>query len=373
MSTPAISRELCEEAFELVQRYGDKAKASRATGIPTGTLHNRLKRGADLYGLGGATAKPAPSGHVVTGTSTLVNPQTGEAMLEWVKTKAETHSESAKDALIEAFQGFKGSAPKIQVPSRLDKDMLTVYPIADHHLGLYAWAEEAGDDYDLEIGEKVLKTAMGRLVDASPPSETAIILNLGDFFHSDTSMNKTLRSGHVLDVDTRFSKVLRVGVELLVDCINAALEKHKRVFVRCLPGNHDEHTAQALTIALAMFYRGKKRVDIDEDPSRFFMHHFGQNMLAATHGDMIKLPDMAGVMAARYPAEWGATKHRVGFQGHVHQKSVIEKNGATCETLNTLTAKDAWSAGMGYTSARAMRAITYHREDGEVVRHTVTI
>ncbi len=324
MANPTISRELCEEAFELVERYGDKAKASRAEGIPIGTLRNRMVRGSELYGLGGATAKTAPPGQIIIGTSTLVDPQTGEERLQWVKTGADK-SEDVKNVLLEAFQGLKGEAPKVTAPPRLDKDMLTVYPIADHHLGLYAWSEEAGEDYDLEIGADLLKTAMGRLVASAPPSETAIILNLGDFFHSDTSMNKTLRSGHVLDVDTRFAKVLRVGVELFRQCIEAALEKHKRVIVRCLPGNHDQHTAQALTVALSMFYHGqKKRIDIDEDPSRFYMHRFGQNMIAATHGDMLRLPDMAGFMAANYPTEWGATKHRFGFQGHIHQKSVIE-------------------------------------------------
>ena len=88
--------------------------------------------------------------------------------------------------------------PEIPAPEILNADLLTVYPMGDPHLGMYAWAAETGTDFDLEIAERNLTAATVRLVMASPPSEEALIVNVGDFFHGDTSANRTLRSGHGL-------------------------------------------------------------------------------------------------------------------------------------------------------------------------------
>ena len=47
-------------------------------------------------------------------------------------------------------------------------------------------------------------------------------------------------------------------------------------------------------------------------------------------------------------------------------------NGVKVESFNTLAAKDAWHAGMGFTSPRTAVAITLHKDFGEVDRLTVS-
>lgn len=231
------------------------------------------------------------------------------------------------------------TATRPKAPASTDSKLLTVYPIADHHLGLYAWAEEAGENYDLAIGERLLKETMGALVAGAPSSQTAIILNLGDFFHSDDNTQLTPKSKHKLDVDGRHAKILRVGVKLLIHCIQLALQRHDKVIVRCLPGNHDPYASLALSTALSCFFDNSKRVTIDVDPSAFFWYPFGKVLIGATHGDKAKGHDMPGVMAADRPRDWGNSEYRYIYLGHVHHKSIGggEKHGATWETFQTLS------------------------------------
>lgn len=78
-------------------------------------------------------------------------------------------------------------------------------------------------------------------------------------------------------------------------------------------------------------------------------------------------------LSADKPEDWGATKHRYWYLGHVHHKSVKELAGVLCETFRTLAAKDAYSAGHGYRAGRDMVAIIHHKDHGEIERHRCDI
>jgi hypothetical protein len=47
--------------------------------------------------------------------------------------------------------------------------------------------------------------------------------------------------------------------------------------------------------------------------------------------------------------------------------------GVRVESLQAMTARDAWNAASGYRSGRSLSAITFHAEDGEAGRHRVNI
>ena len=80
---------------------------------------------------------------------------------------------------------------------------MVAIPIGDPHIGMYAWSEEAGEDFDTDIARNDLLNASRSLFNASPDADRCLIANLGDFFHSDNQSNRTARSGAALDVDTR--------------------------------------------------------------------------------------------------------------------------------------------------------------------------
>ena len=95
--------------------------------------------------------------------------------------------------------------------------------------------------------------------------------------------------------------------------------------------------------------------------------------IASTHGDQARPDQLPSVMAADRPEDWGLTKHRYWYVGHVHHKSVKEHPGCVVETFRTLAARDAWHDGKGYRAGRDMCLIVHHRQHGEVERHRCDI
>lgn len=396
-----LTQDEIERRAAAYREHGSYKKAADALGMGKETLRESLVKGAERGLLGtdpvlpgyaiksiasktadGAWVKQTkaagekyetPAGHAVNGESALVDAD-GRVIQRWIKTAREQEARDALElAIHEAFDRHAGYAELPPAPVFTDASLLTIYPIVDLHLGLYAWGRETGSDYDLKIAAALLRNTVSNLVARSASSHTAIVLDMGDYFHADDSRNQTKRSGNPLDVDTRYARVLQVGVELAVHCIELALQKHEHVIYRKLPGNHDDETSLMLAIALAAWFRNNPRVTVDTDPSRFFMHQHGKVMIAATHGDMLKMGDMAGFMAANWAKVWGATEFRYAYTGHVHHDRVKSGGGVRSESFNTLAAKDAWHAASGYVSARSAVSITMHKEMGEIDRLTVNL
>jgi hypothetical protein len=360
--------------LEAINTYGSARKAAAAKGASHYTAGNAIRRlrkraAAAGYSPDHDMTRTVPEGFTVRGVSTYYDSE-GKARGQWVKShQAADNAERLIRELVESLtEGIRGASPTISAPALAMADLLCVYPMGDPHFGLYAFAPECGDDFDLDTAERLTCAAIDRLVASAPPAETAIILNLGDFFHGNTEENRTM-SGHALDIDTRWSKVMQVGLRAMVYVITAALQKHRRVVVRNVKGNHDRESSFALALALDAFFHNNDRVSVDLSPAAHWYYRFGRVLLGATHGDTTKMANLPGVMAADRPQDWGVTAFRLWLCGHVHHDKVQEFPGVTVEYFRTLAAKDAWHAAQGYRSGRDMRCLVFHRDYGEIERH----
>jgi hypothetical protein len=374
MPTPSISDETLQEAAELYLQHGSIRAAANAAGVARTTFWERLKRASERGLVGFRPVLPGfrvsriattvdaagnvksetvqqnpelgevfevPPGQVIKELSVFVDPA-DRIIHKWIKTKPDAATSDLVAALKSVFSEYSGKAELIEAPRQTDRDFLSVYPIADQHNGLLSWGRETGESYDLKIGAERLRGSMARLIGQSPPSEQAIILNLGDWQHTDDSRNMTPRGGNILDVDSRYFKILTTGVHLMMDCIELALQKHASILVRNLPGNHDPHASIALTVALGAFYSNNPRVVIDQNPAPFFFHRFGASLIGATHGHMLRPDKMAMVMAVNRREDWGATKYHYFYHGHIHHERVVEVGDVRVESFQTLAAKDAF-------------------------------
>lgn len=314
-----------------------------------------------------------PAGHLVKGESALVDSE-GRVLQKWVKTKlGELDPIYLAERMAKCFEGLKAAEPR-PAPLVVDAHRLALYPLPDLHLGLYAWGAEAAMNWDLATAVEAYRDAMAEVVDGTPPAELAIVLGGGDYIHANTNEFRT-QSGNVLDGDGRTDKVIDAGLDLAVYKIDLALQKHARVLVRFLKGNHDEYASIAIVQALAAWYRNEPRVSVDKDPSLFWWHRFGKVLLGASHGHNVKIGDMPLIMANRVPTDWGETEHRFVHMFHVHHKTqhIFENGGVIAESHQSPAAQDSWHFGKGYLSGRSMQSITYHQERGEIVRNRVAL
>lgn len=317
--------------------------------------------------------RPTTAPFVVKGTSTLYG-EDGQPKIQWIKTALdkEAQLEIMRQA-VEAICADVKPTKAIPPPPDVNGQLLSVYPWGDPHVGMYAWAEEVGENFDLTIAEADMCNAVDYLVERSPPSKRGVLINLGDFFHYTNMSGSTEKSGHILDRDSRTAKMIDVGVRILKRCIERMREKHEVVEVINAPGNHDETFAHFLNVMFRTLYENEPRVVIHDAPTtRHYLRH-GKCLIGVVHGHQTKDRDLPGIMATERPEDWGQTKHRVFFRGHHHHDSRVEYTGAVVEQCRTLAPGDSYSVGGGWLSGRDMKCIVMHEEYGEQMRLTCGI
>lgn len=314
-----------------------------------------------------------PVGFNLKGTSTLINKATGETMLQWIKTDA--NKEAQEELQREVIAALKEELPKYK-PVDHSKvslpDLATVYTLTDCHVGMKAWGKETGADWDLDIAEKTIVDTFYALICASPDSETGVVAQLGDFLHADSITPVTPTSGHLLDADDRFSKVVQVAIRILRRVIQMALEKHKKVIVLMAEGNHDLSSSIWLRELFKAVYENEKRVSVIDSVLPYYVYKHGKTLLAWHHGHLKKNEQLPILFASQFSEIWGKTVKRYVHTGHRHHTEEKEHSGMTVIQHTTLSARDAYAARGGWMSERKALSITYHKEFGEVGRVAVT-
>ena len=362
-----------------ISEHGSGRKAAEAFGVDRSVVSRAylaVKKKAAMHGYAPEAdmLHPTAPGFSVKRVSTLRDLQTGEAKIQWqIAERDKEHDEEAIRAMAEGLAEDLPVLPPRPVPDQdYNSDLMSVIPWGDPHFGLYTWKDEVGDDYDLTIAKRDLCGAVDYLVSQSPTSERCVVISLGDFFHADNAQGTTTKGTH-LDVDSRITKVIRVGVSGFRQCIETALTRHQIVEVICSLGNHDEVLSGALAIMLAHIYENEPRVIVHDQPTwrHYFTH--GKVLIGVVHGDKTKDRDLPGIMATERPEEWGQSKFRYWYRGHQHHDSREEYTGCMVEQFRTMAPNDAYSTSHGWLSGQDMKLIVHHKEYGEVARSTCSV
>jgi len=314
---------------------------------------------------------------------------TGNVDMAWIKSKEGSFRVNMKnqddeeaennflEKISEAFADGTISRAAPIIPfnnyTLMDDELLTKYVIADVHLGLYVNALECGEEYNLEVAEKVVFDGMKALVDSSPMSKECIVLSIGDYFHANDSKNMTPGSGHILDMAGRFHEIAVAGVRLFRMMVEYAAQKHDVVRVVSIPGNHDKDQAHWLSIAMGERFSESDRIKVHMTPGRWFKHVHGQNMFVAHHGDTANFNRMALAIPEMFRDEWGKTTWCFLDSGHVHHEQAKEIGGILCRSYRSPAAKDDYAVSSAYVSKRSMVSHVYHKDCGEIESHNINI
>jgi hypothetical protein len=343
----------------LEEHGGNVTAAARALGIARGSLRCNLGNRED-------------DGFRIVAKSTLYDGD-GNEKLQWVKESLDRERlEELVRITVNALISDIPAAPKILAPKKFDPNLLVALQIGDAHLGSYSWGPEcSGGSFDLNIAEADLMAAVDRLIASTPDAEECLVVNVGDWFHTDTSKPFTPASGNLLDIgDSRWPKVISSGVRILRNILLRALTKFKRVRLRNAKGNHDPHSAIILDVAMRAYFDNNPRVIIEDSPRDMWWLRFGANLMAVTHGHNIKLENLPGVLAVDAREEWGQCEFRHIWVGHWHAHKVLDIMGTRVTVWPTLAANDKWHSEKGYRSLKEMIAVVLHKDDGVIEQHT---
>lgn len=355
-----------DEIITALREHGSERAAAKALGMGKSSIHERIQRlSRKGWSPKHGWTHTVPDGFQVKGVSTLYG-RNGEQVGQWVKSTRdlERQREMLEQAIAQLGEPIRGLFDPIPAPAVSSERSLSAYLIGDAHFGMYAWDEETGENFDTSIAAKDLRAAIDLLVAGAPASDTAFLVDVGDFLHADNRSNATPASGNQLDVDTRYQRVIRVAIEALRYAVGRLLQKHQRVKVFITPGNHNPDSAGWMAMVLEAYFEREPRVVVERSPSKFFYERFGSTLIGITHGDKLKMQDLPAIMASDRAQDWGATEHRYWWTGHIHHTKHQEYRGCFVESFNTLAGSDAWHHASGYRSQRQMQRIDIDVEFG---------
>lgn len=377
LRTWATVRQL--EYIEAVEKHGSQRAAAKALGCGATTLRQSLeslaKRAARMgYSPSHDMTKTVPDGYIVKGVSTYYDKE-GKPAGQWVKSTldAERQAELARQ-MVESF--VQEIAPIQVQPWPLDwqSDVIPWIQIGDGHLGLLAHASEVGESFDLKIAEAELCGAIGILIDELPNCDRLVINDLGDMTHYENFSATTEASGHALDFDSRFPKMIKVYSRVMRFVVEKALTKARHVDVIVNQGNHSRTNDIWMAELLRVAYGHTGRVHVLNNDSVFIAYRMGNTLVMTHHSDKCKPAQLAHVMTNDFRKDYGETEFHYVDVGHVHHGMVLKEHpGIFVESFNHLASLDRWAHDSGYRNRKSITIVLRSRRFGEVGRRVLPI
>jgi hypothetical protein len=365
------------EVLEAIQKHGSQRAAARALNCTKNNVNQTFKliqRNAALAGYSPDhdLIRPVAPGQRLSGASTLYRRGEPEPVLQWVKSK--TDDAEREKIIREIIASLMDDVPRTEPTlfnGPTEFSLCNVYTLTDSHVGALCWHREGGADWDLKIAEATLVGCFKRMIQASPAADKCVVAQLGDFLHQDSMLPMTPASGHILDADGRFSKVVAVAVRVLRAVVGLALQKHNKVVVLLAEGNHDTASSVWLRVMFGALYEQEPRVEIIDSPLPYYVYQHGLTMIGWHHGHLRKPSELPLLFAAQFPTVWGATTKRYVHCGHRHHVEEKEHSGVHVIQHPTLAARDAYAARGGWIADRTVTAVTYHDKFGRYSTATV--
>jgi hypothetical protein len=367
-----------KQILQAINKHQSTRAAAKILGVGKTYVQEAVKRVKAKASLVGGYSpehdlihKVAP-GFMARGHSSLYVPGKVGPQAQWVKTKIDdTQREQIIRAAVTSLMEDIPRKSASVGPIHADEDLCNVITVTDAHVGAYSWGKETGADWDLSIAEDTLTGAVEYLLQASPIADVCVISQLGDFLHQDGLAAVTPTSGHHLDSDSRFSKVVGTAIRILRSVIDMALQNHKKVIVLMAEGNHDIASSVWLRHMFGLLYEQDLRVQVIDSELPYYAFQHGQTFLGWHHGHLRKVEQLPLLFAAQFPKIWGETSKRYVHTGHLHHKYEQEHSGITVIQHPTIAARDAYAARGGWIADREMNSITYSAKGGQVFRATV--
>ncbi len=356
--------------IDAVREYATQTEAATALGICSSGVHQQLRAAITRAARKGYVPEQGmdtvyPEGYCLD--KVTIHRKGGQVMQTWERMNADKEKQLqllrvAIGALCDEVLPFVAKPFNLPVMD----DLMVNIPIGDAHIGMLAWGEECGDDYDLEIAEQLHCQAVDMLIESTPSAAHCTIIDLGDFLHADNLLGITSRGGNVMDMDGRYHKVVRTAIRISNYYIQRALTRYEHVTYRPEVGNHNDVGAIWMQELLNILYRDEPRVTIGNTAGSVYFWQHGLCFFGSHHGHTIKFDKLPDIMAAEVMDNHIKTKHRKFYCGHIHHKTIRGSDFNTCEvqTYRTLAAKDAYASSHGYYAPRDITAEVWHKQYG---------
>lgn len=267
------------------------------------------------------------------------------------------------------FDSFKPkhyAIPKIDLKRPFTPYSLIVSP-TDFHWGKYA-PKYTGDEYNRTIARERLfelsSDLINRIKDRGRPDCIYLALG-GDGLHIDNQGRTTTR-GTPQDCDGTPSELAATYVSLCREYIDF-LNQVAPIKVFVIPGNHDYYTSTLLREALKGWFNSNDEVSVVDNISPRQSFSYGNSLITFMHGDEGSVKDYPAIIASENSKDWGKSKWRFIFTGHLHTERELPTFGnITVYRMPSLAGTDDWHYRKGYKSRKALIGYIIDPEEGVV-------
>lgn len=367
MPTPRLSEDQLLEALRVVSEYGSIAEAARRLNMPRQTLSDQVHKARERFQTGDELKADMEGriaeGFELRGYSQFTKTQTGEPI--WLKTrKAER---DYWEGIARAIERVKPIDPTRipAAPDEPDADVIPWLQIGDAHIGMLASEVETGANFDIAIGKREIMEAAAALIDAAPDCERMVINDLGDGTHFETFKAETEASGHAVDQDTRYWKMIDAYLEISEFICERALAKAQKVDLLYNQGNHSRSNDVWMAAHMRSLHRNNPRVTVLPNQSPYIAYRMGKTLVVVHHGDKAKPEKFRDVASSDFSADWGEAEFRYLDGGHVHHSQRKELAGCVFESWNNLAPRDKYAHDGGWRSKQCMSLVLRSRRYGD--------
>jgi len=363
------------ELIAAIRLHGSENAANAALGMANDKVSASMRRLRERAAKQGYAPEsgidhPVAEGFELRGYSHFTKTAMGEPI--WLKTRAAERD--YWEGLRSAIESIAPISLEIAALSPAPQsDIIPWLQIGDAHIGMLASEAETGANFDIGIAEREICAAAAALIDEAPPCERMVINDLGDATHYETFKAMTEHSGHAMDFDTRYWKMIHAYIRITQFIIERALTKAAVVDYIANQGNHSRSNDIWIAATVGALYGPSGRVNVLRNESPFIAYRMGKTFVLVHHGDKMKPEQLAKVMATDYALDWGETEFRYIDGGHIHHSSRKELPGCVWESWNNLAARDKHEHDAGYRSKKMMSIVMRSRTYGEDMRRVMPI
>jgi len=367
------------EFIDAINTHGSMHKAAAAVGCSQSTISRSISMASKEAAMRGYSpehdmVRTVPAPFIVKGVSTYYDKE-GKPSGQWVKSRLS--DEAFQAAVREGVAEFVASQAPIEAPDEprdYSTDVIPWIQIGDAHIGMLAHAGETGESFDVKIAERELCGAISMLIDEMPACERVVVNDLGDFTHYENFSATTEASGHPLDFDSRFPKMIKSYSRIMRFIVDKALTKAKFVDIIINQGNHSRTNDIWMAELLRVGYGHTGRVNVLNNDSVFIAYRMGKTLVMIHHSDKSKPAHLVGVMTTDFRKDFGDTEFHYIDIGHVHHHFVSREHpSVVIESWNHLAASDKWAHDAGYRSRKAISVVLRSKTYGEIGRRLLPI
>lgn len=206
---------------------------------------------------------------------------------------------------------------------------------------------------DMHFGETTMEDLEEKLAEITQKLRKGynkvVIMNAGDFFHSDDMFSSRTIAGTVLETVDMVRAVNEAKIFMDV-VFKSALENASEVEYQYVAGNHSSFEYFFNEYLIVKY--PKAHIAQHNELSTAFM--LDNVLIALAHGHKIKKNNLSQVISFEHRELWGKASEVHCFTGHYHQLESQSLNGVIVHQLGTPKRADTYERQNGWVASRKL-------------------